>query len=345
MNQDIDIEREVDLNVRDLLPYGLNLNSVPSNYNPEKFIPYTPKIKPLPYYLNAKKSEKTENKKTQNIDITQDFLNAKEREGREKRKGRENVKGYFHPVDTQPTYDNSVGVTSFNQSGCQNCPYDMKTSEIRRRIEKCQLSLERREIDRRNKLKNAYDKFSMNTSYKHKGTYYNNPEQLFWVNGVDYIDRHQYDGFRHTLNNLEECQSIITDRITNPYYVFFLYPDNIRDDDGRILNTSEYKHFFHSSHPTQEEAVDTITWEVATVGTKIGKSTEKEEITVSNRTKEHRLYFVLYFGDDEDDGDLVWNPGGEDDAIKYNPVSVGEDDAIKIQPRVRRRPHIHKMRR
>lgn len=122
------------------------------------------------------------------------------------------------------------------------------------------------------------------------GNRIHNQQELFWYNNIPYIDIHQYDGFRHNINNLDTCQRILDDRITNPYYVFFFYPSNI-EIGGRTFDTSEYQRYFHSSHPTRETAIRTINRDVETI----------REGTLEFE----RIYFVIYFGD-EDDSTFVY---------------------------------------
>jgi hypothetical protein len=200
---------------------------------------------------------------------------------------------YFHPTDFIPVYNEDGEEIATSRVDCMECVENQKNSDIRRIIKQCQDSLELREIARRTILGNAYNRFYINKSYRYKGKIYRDRSQFEKIDDVEYIDRHQYDGFRHTQNNIERCESIITDRITNPYSVFFFYPSNVRIN-RRIINTSEHKRFFHSSHPTGEEAFDTITRNVSR--------------TTEGTLEAQRIYFIVYFGDNEDDGKLAWNP-------------------------------------
>jgi len=224
--------------------------------------------------------------------IQDDYVNEREQQGRE------NVPGhYFHPVNTQATMEDDGTVTNFNQTGCQECLHDMKNIDIRRRIEQCNISLDRRNEARHTILENAYRAFRRGRYYRYQGRRIYNEGDLFWFNNNPYIDIHQFDGFRHNLENLETCQRILNDRITNPYYVFFFYPSNVETEEFEF-ETSEYRRYFHSSHPNNISAVNTISWEV--------------ETTTEGTLESHRIYYVLYFGDNQDDGRLAWNQGVAD---------------------------------
>lgn len=196
---------------------------------------------------------------------------------------------YFHPMDSIPIYNEDGEEISTSRVTCMKCIETQKNSDIRRIIQQCRDSLTRREIARQTIINRAYAMFGINESYRYKNEVYTCPDDLYLVDGVEYIDQHQYDGFRHTDYNIASCEAIITDRITNPYYVFFFYPTINMDP----IYTSQYERIFHSSHPTGEEALDTILQNVsrATEGTLEAK----------------KIYFILYFGDNRDDGELVWN--------------------------------------
>ena len=199
---------------------------------------------------------------------------------------------YFHPMDSITTYNKKGEVVKTSKIDCMECIEYQKNSDIRRIIQQCKDSLERRMIARQTIINNAYNMFGINKHYHYKNKVYRNPMDLYRVDGVEYIDRHQYDGFRHNQNNISSCEAIITDRITNPYSIFFFYPSNVIINND-IIETSQYKRFFHSSHPTYDEALDIILQNVS----RVTKGTLEAQ----------RIYFMLYFGDDRDDGDLVWN--------------------------------------
>lgn len=211
-------------------------------------------------------------------------------------------KNYFHPMDSEPIFKDGKEIAT-SKVDCMKCIENQKNSDIRRIILQCEESLNRRNTDRRNILNNAYNKFSVGQPYFFHGKKYTSSEDFYEVGDFKYIDKHQYTGFRHNIENLHRCNQILKDRVTNPYYVFFFYP------------TKEYEHQFHSSHRTERMAIDEI------------------QRSIDRNRKSDKMYFIKYFGVDDDDDGFIINEHGvfHNDMFRMDDGEILYRDSAKLR--------------